>query len=160
MGEELICEVHGIPYGGRCLLCKPEPDENENEKDSKLDDLLRAARGARGTVRLDDERAYESRPNPSARETQVPAGVIDFGKVMRARRAAEAEARALDDADALLAKMQQQMHRMQTMLVALVKRDGRMRITRREIEETEAAREKLQVRIDPETGTVTLEVMT
>lgn len=127
----------------------------ENEKDSRLDDLLRAARGARGTVRLDDERAYESKPNPVVREAEPPAGVIDFGKVMRARRAAEAEAKALDDADVLLAKMQGQMHRMQTMLVALVKRDGRVRISRSEIEGVTKT-DKLQVRID-EHGNVTLE---
>lgn len=128
----------------------------EDEKTEKLDyktthvrgELMRAVGG---------NPAYGDRSNP---EREVPASVIDFGKVMRARRAAEAEAKALDDADALLEKMQRQLHRMQTMLVAITKRDGRVRITRREIEETEAAREKLAVRIDPETGTVTLEVVT
>lgn len=85
--------------------------------------------------------------------------VIDFGKVMQARRKAEKEQWAEAEANEILEKMQGQMHRMQTMLVALAKRDGRIRITRREIEGVTKS-DKLQVRIDQETGTVTLEVMT
>lgn len=94
-----------------------------------------------------------------SRPREVPAGVIDFGKVMRARRAAEAEEKRLEDADELLAKMQSQLHRMQTMLVALTKRDGRIRLTRSEIEGVTKS-DKLAMRIDQETGAVTLEVMT
>ena len=121
-------------------------DEKKAEYSMKRGELMRAIEGT-------------AMAGPVTAPRAVPEGVIDFNAVMRARRAAQAEQAALDDADALLAKMQSQMHRMQTMLVALAKRDGRIRISRAEIEGVTKS-DKLAVRIDQETGTVTLEVMT